>query len=170
LRPGGAIEELIQLAKDIRAARARGEETGLMDEEIAFYDALAENESARQVIGRTSVAGHRPRIGGEHQEQCLGGLDAPGCGACPDAGSGEASASQIRLPARLAACGGTVCNRLRRCRQIGRRDPVPARQGVIPQRAIAREVFALNETRRPGHTVRGEVACVRKPRRPRAST
>ena len=38
---------LIQLAKDIRAARARGEETGLTDEEIAFYDALAENESAR---------------------------------------------------------------------------------------------------------------------------
>jgi type I restriction enzyme R subunit len=30
------IEELIQLAKDIRAARARGEETGLTDEEIAF--------------------------------------------------------------------------------------------------------------------------------------
>lgn len=42
------LEELIQLAKDIRAARARGEETGLSDEEIAFYDALAENESARQ--------------------------------------------------------------------------------------------------------------------------
>jgi hypothetical protein len=61
-----------------------------MDEEIAFYDALAEDESARQVIGRTSIAGYRARIGGEHQEQCLGGLDAPGCGACPDAGSGEA--------------------------------------------------------------------------------
>jgi type I site-specific restriction-modification system R (restriction) subunit len=45
------IEELIQLAKDIRAARARGEETGLTDEEITFYDALAENESARQVMG-----------------------------------------------------------------------------------------------------------------------
>ena len=45
------MEELIQLAKDIRSARARGEETGLTDEEIAFYDALAENESARQVMG-----------------------------------------------------------------------------------------------------------------------
>jgi type I restriction enzyme R subunit len=30
-------------AKDVRAARARGEETGLTDEEIAFYDVLAEN-------------------------------------------------------------------------------------------------------------------------------
>jgi type I restriction enzyme, R subunit len=49
------IEELIQLAKDIRAARARGEETGLSDEEIAFYDALAENESARQVMGEPTL-------------------------------------------------------------------------------------------------------------------
>lgn len=42
----GVLQELIQLAKDIRAARQRGEESGLSDEEIAFYDALAENESA----------------------------------------------------------------------------------------------------------------------------
>jgi type I restriction enzyme R subunit len=45
------LQELIQLAKDIRAARQRGEESGLSDEEIAFYDALAENESAVQIIG-----------------------------------------------------------------------------------------------------------------------
>jgi type I restriction enzyme R subunit len=49
------LEELIQLAKDIRAARARGEEKGLTDEEIAFYDALAENESARQVMGEPTL-------------------------------------------------------------------------------------------------------------------
>jgi len=49
------LEELIQLAKDIRAARARGEETGLSDEEIAFYDALAENDSARQVMGEPAL-------------------------------------------------------------------------------------------------------------------
>ncbi|MCX7627436.1 MAG: type I restriction endonuclease subunit R, partial [Methylophilaceae bacterium] len=45
------LQELIQLARDIRAARQRGEEQGLTDEEIAFYDALAENESAVQVMG-----------------------------------------------------------------------------------------------------------------------
>ncbi|HXG29085.1 MAG TPA: type I restriction endonuclease subunit R [Nevskiales bacterium] len=45
------LQELIALAKDIRAARQRGEESGLSDEEIAFYDALAENESAVQVMG-----------------------------------------------------------------------------------------------------------------------
>jgi type I restriction enzyme R subunit len=45
------LQELIQLAKDIRAARERGEESGLSDDEIAFYDALAENESAVQIMG-----------------------------------------------------------------------------------------------------------------------
>jgi type I restriction enzyme, R subunit len=49
------LEELIQLAKDIKAARTRGEESGLSDEEIAFYDALAENESARQVMGEPAL-------------------------------------------------------------------------------------------------------------------
>jgi type I restriction enzyme R subunit len=49
------LEELIQLAKDIRAARARGEETGLSNEEIAFYDALAENKSAREVMGEPKL-------------------------------------------------------------------------------------------------------------------
>ena len=32
------LEKVIRLAKDIRAARARGEETGLSPEEIAFYE------------------------------------------------------------------------------------------------------------------------------------
>ena len=45
------MQELIKLAKDIRSARQRGEESGLSDEEIAFYDALAENESAVEVMG-----------------------------------------------------------------------------------------------------------------------
>ncbi|MFZ1181354.1 MAG: DUF3387 domain-containing protein [Herbaspirillum sp.] len=45
------LQELIKLAKDIRTARSRGEEQGLSQEEIAFYDALAENESALPVIG-----------------------------------------------------------------------------------------------------------------------
>ena len=44
------LEELIRLAKDIKAARARGEESGLSDDEVAFYDALAENESAREAM------------------------------------------------------------------------------------------------------------------------
>jgi type I restriction enzyme R subunit len=49
------LEELIKLAKDIRAARARGEETGLSDEEVAFYDALAQNNSACDVMGEPAL-------------------------------------------------------------------------------------------------------------------
>ncbi|MDP3720057.1 MAG: type I restriction endonuclease subunit R [Acidobacteriota bacterium] len=49
------LEELIQIAKDIRAARTRGEETGLTEDEIAFYDALAENDSAREVMGEPQL-------------------------------------------------------------------------------------------------------------------
>lgn len=45
------LQELIDIAKDIRAARQRGEEQGLSNDEIAFYDALAENSSAREMMG-----------------------------------------------------------------------------------------------------------------------
>ena len=45
------LQELIELAKEIRAAHQRGEEEGLSQEEISFYDALAQNESAVEVMG-----------------------------------------------------------------------------------------------------------------------
>lgn len=45
------IEELIKLAKELDAATKRGEDLGLTDDEIAFYDALANNESAVQAMG-----------------------------------------------------------------------------------------------------------------------
>ena len=49
------IQELIKLAKDIRAAHQRGEEEGLSREEISFYDALAQNESAVEVMGNDQL-------------------------------------------------------------------------------------------------------------------
>ena len=45
------IAELVGLAKDMRAAHNRGEELGLSDDEIAFYDALEVNDSAVKVLG-----------------------------------------------------------------------------------------------------------------------
>lgn len=45
------IEELIQMAKEMNAAVKRGEDLGLIKEELAFYDALASNESAKQMMG-----------------------------------------------------------------------------------------------------------------------
>ena len=45
------IEELIQLARDMREANARGDALGLSEDEVAFYDALETNDSAVQVLG-----------------------------------------------------------------------------------------------------------------------
>ncbi len=55
------IEELIQLARDLREANARGETLGLSEDECAFYDALETNDSAVQGTPRETpdyVAGY----------------------------------------------------------------------------------------------------------------
>jgi len=49
------IHELIAMAKDLKAAHLRGEELGLSMEEIAFYDALAENQSAVEAMGNEKL-------------------------------------------------------------------------------------------------------------------
>ena len=45
------IEELIALGKELREAQRHGEETGLTEDEVAFYDALEVNDSAVSVLG-----------------------------------------------------------------------------------------------------------------------
>ncbi len=45
------IEELIQMAKDFAEATKHGQDLGLNFDELAFYDALAENESALREMG-----------------------------------------------------------------------------------------------------------------------
>ena len=45
------IEELIKLAKEVREAERRGDELGLNEDELAFYDALETNDSAVAVLG-----------------------------------------------------------------------------------------------------------------------
>ncbi|NIY75856.1 type I restriction endonuclease subunit R [Thalassospira sp. HF15] len=49
------LQELIEIAREIREAHKRGEEQGLSDEEVAFYDALAENASAVDVMGNEAL-------------------------------------------------------------------------------------------------------------------
>ena len=51
LEAAQVIDELIKLAKDIRQAQQRGQQLGLSDDEVAFYDALSENNSARDLMG-----------------------------------------------------------------------------------------------------------------------
>lgn len=45
------IEELIEMAREFREAAQRGESLGLNQSELAFYDALADNESAVRELG-----------------------------------------------------------------------------------------------------------------------
>ena len=45
------IEELIEMAKDFREASRRGQNLGLSDDELAFYDALEVNDSAVKLLG-----------------------------------------------------------------------------------------------------------------------
>ena len=45
------IEELIQIAKEIRAADERGEKLKLRPDELAFFDALADNPNAESLLG-----------------------------------------------------------------------------------------------------------------------
>ena len=49
------LQELIELGKDVKAAKERGEELGLEPYELAFYDALAQNESAQDVMGQDKL-------------------------------------------------------------------------------------------------------------------
>ena len=45
------IEKLIEIAKEMRQSQERGDDLGLSDEELAFYDALETNDSAVKVLG-----------------------------------------------------------------------------------------------------------------------
>ncbi len=49
------IQELIGLAKELKASRQRGNDLGLSPEEVAFYDALADNESAVEAMGNDKL-------------------------------------------------------------------------------------------------------------------
>lgn len=40
------ITELVELAKQMRAEYGRGAQLGLLDDELAFYDAVRQNDSA----------------------------------------------------------------------------------------------------------------------------
>ena len=51
IEAAAVIEELIKIAKDMREADELGHDSGLSEEERAFYDALADNESAVQAMG-----------------------------------------------------------------------------------------------------------------------
>jgi type I restriction enzyme R subunit len=50
------LNELIEIAREMREARKHGDALGLSEEELAFYDALANNKSAVEVMGDEQLA------------------------------------------------------------------------------------------------------------------
>jgi type I restriction enzyme, R subunit len=50
------IDHLIEIARAMREAERKGEELGLTPDEFAFYEALADNQSARAVLGDGALA------------------------------------------------------------------------------------------------------------------
>ncbi|MBY0312867.1 MAG: DUF3387 domain-containing protein, partial [Phycisphaerales bacterium] len=49
------IEELIELARELREADKRGEALGLTTDELAFYDALEVSDSAVKMLGEPTL-------------------------------------------------------------------------------------------------------------------
>lgn len=50
LDTAAVVAELVRLAQALKAEQARGRETGLTENELAFYDALRDNDSAREAM------------------------------------------------------------------------------------------------------------------------
>ena len=78
------ISQLIDLAKILRDAQRHGEELGLSGEETAFYDALAENRSAREAMQSdtlrlmarklTEMVKNMPKLDWTHRESVRASL------------------------------------------------------------------------------------------------
>jgi type I restriction enzyme R subunit len=91
------IEELIEMAREFRAAAQRGDALGLNESELAFYDALADNESAVRGFGRPDPEADR---GGDHREaaqQHDGGLAEARQHSRPSAQSGAHHAAPLQV-------------------------------------------------------------------------
>ena len=94
------IEELIELARNMREANARGEKLGLSEDEVAFYDALETNDSARPGPRRRNPARHRPRTSRNRPQQRHHRLDPARERPRPPSRPRQAHPTQTRLSPR----------------------------------------------------------------------
>ena len=91
------IQELINISKDVQAAKQRGEELGLQPYELAFYDALAQNRecAGRNGTRQTARIGDRP--GGTGTQKCFYRLESQRKRPSQNEGDGQTSIERIRL-------------------------------------------------------------------------
>jgi hypothetical protein len=95
------ITKLLDLARWVRNAQKHGQDLGLTDEETAFYDALAENESAKEVMIRYPAA-DGARIIGRSEALAQTRLDPSRVCASRSAAPGETPPGEVRLPPGLS--------------------------------------------------------------------
>ena len=108
------IQELIKLAKDIRAVHQRGEEEGLSQEEISFYDALAQNESAVEVMGNDQllVIAQEMLNRLKSNPSVIGSTESRRERECESWSNGFSASTAIRQTSRTRPCRPS-CNRPR---------------------------------------------------------
>ncbi len=94
------MEELVEMAKKFQEAASRGEQLGLTEDEVRFYDALANNESAVRELTRRNAQEDRPRTDREPAQEHHGGLVTARERARQPAADGQAHLAQVQVPAR----------------------------------------------------------------------
>jgi Domain of unknown function (DUF3387) len=112
------ISHLLELAKWVREAKRHGQDLGLSDEETAFYDALAENGPAKQVMKSDTLRLMARELA--EMVKRMPKLDWTQRGERPrrPASKGPAAVGDVWLPAR----------------PLGRRDPTRAETGCVSHR------------------------------------
>ena len=127
------IEELIELAREMREANARGE-MGLSEDELAFYDALETNDSAVKVLGDEALR----EIARELVETVRNELDAAFDDALETNDRRREALCSEWTPTSPSRRG--CCARYARARATRRRDR--AEQGVTRTTGRWREVLS----------------------------
>ena len=96
------IEELIKLAKQLSEADKRGVDLGLNDDEVAFYDALAANNSALQVMGKDNLKVIATELVTQVRKSVTIDWTLTRKRSRQDQSSGQTHPSETRLPTRSA--------------------------------------------------------------------
>ena len=93
----------------MRDAQSRGQELGLSDDEVAFYDALADNESAKEIMGDEQLRFLAQELVERVKQNVSIDWQVRGKRTGTDSGTGEESAEKVRLPARHASSRDRTC-------------------------------------------------------------
>ena len=99
------IEQMIRLAKDMNAAKKRGEDLKLSEDEVAFYDALEVNDTAVKVLGDDTLRNIARELVEDRTQEYDDRLDGEGKRASEAAVARQAIAAQVRLSTGQAGAG-----------------------------------------------------------------